>query len=81
MLSHAMEDGKVRPIAYVSHTLTPAEKKYSQLEEGLAIVFGVKRFHLWSAFFQHLFSEHRGIPQMAIARPMLSHAGQWEAAR
>ena len=46
VLSHCMEDGQERPIAYASRTLTPAEKKYSQLErEGLAIIFGVKKFH------------------------------------
>ena len=43
VLSHQFEDGQERPIAYASHTLAPAEKKYSQLEkEGLAIVFRVK---------------------------------------
>jgi len=38
--------GEERPIAYASRTLTPAEQGYSQLEkEGLAIAFGVKKFH------------------------------------
>ena len=46
VLSHVMDDGQERPIAYASRTLTPAEQGYSQLEkEGLAIVFGVKKFH------------------------------------
>jgi len=41
-----MDDNQERPIAYASRILTPAEKKYAQLErEGLAIVFGVKKFH------------------------------------
>ena len=42
VLSHVMQDGKERPVAYASRTLTPAEKNYSQIKkEGLAIIFGV----------------------------------------
>ena len=46
ILSHHMEDDSGRPIAFVSHTLAKAERKYSQFDkEALSIVFGVKRFH------------------------------------
>jgi hypothetical protein len=46
VLSHREEDGTDRPIGFASRTLSTAEAKYSQLEkEGLACVFGVKRFH------------------------------------
>ena len=46
VLSHETEDGSDRPIAYVSRTLSPAEKKYAQLDkEGMAVVFGVTKFH------------------------------------
>ena len=46
VLSHAMEDGLERPIAYSSRTLAPAEKNYSQLEEeALAIIFSLGKFY------------------------------------
>ena len=36
----------MQSIAYASRLLNPAEKRYSQIDkEGLAIVFGVKKFH------------------------------------
>lgn len=57
MLAHVMADGSERLIGYVSRSLTPAEKNYSQLErEGLACVFGVKRFHWY--LFVHSFVDH-----------------------
>ena len=41
-----LDDGKERPIAYISRTLSSAEKHYSQLEkEALAIIFAVKKLH------------------------------------
>ena len=46
VLSHVMEDGTEKPTAFASRTLSPSEKRYSQLnKEALAIMFGVKRFH------------------------------------
>ena len=69
MLSHRMDDGSEKPIAFAFRSLAPAEKIYAQLDkEGLAIVFGVKKFHhyLFGCHFeilsdykplQHLFSE------------------------
>ena len=76
VLSHIMEDGSEKPIAFASRSLAAAEKKYSQLDkEGLAVVFGVKKFHqyLFGRSFtiksdhrplQYLFSETRGIPTL-----------------
>lgn len=48
VLSHLMEDGTERPIEFASRTLSNAEKNYAQIEkEGLAIIFGIKRFQLY----------------------------------
>ena len=79
VLSHKLKNDKEKPIAFASCTLAPAEKKYSQLEnEGLAIIFGVKRFHqfLLGKYFkiicdhkplQHLFSESNVTTPLASA--------------
>ena len=80
VLSHRLEDGSDKPVAFASRSLSPAEKNYAQLEkEGLAIIFGVRKFHqylLGRRFtilsdhkpLQHLFSESRPVPPMASAR-------------
>lgn len=80
VLSHVMEDGSERPLGFVSRTLTPAEKRYSQLDkEGLAIIFGIKRFHKYiygrkfTIYTDHkplisLFHEAKPVPQMGSPR-------------
>ena len=72
-----MSNGEERPIAYASRTLNSPEKGYSQIEkEGLAIIFGVKKFHnyIYGRHFQiesdhkplyYLFNEAKPIPRMA----------------
>lgn len=46
VISHMMDDGQERPIAFASRTLSASEKNYAQVEkEALSLVFGVKRFH------------------------------------
>ena len=80
VLSHIMEDGSERPIAYASRSLTAAERKYAHLDkEALAIVFGVKHFHQYiygRPFVIHsdhkplmyIFDETKQVPLMASAR-------------
>ena len=79
VLSHRESNGQEQPIAYTSRSLGAAEERYSQLEkEGLAIIFGVKRFHqyLFGRCFsilsdhkplQHIFKATSSTPTMASA--------------
>ena len=80
VLSHVFENGKERPIAFASRTLSAAERNYSQLEkEALSIIFGVKKFYQY--LYGHSFvlvTDHKplttilgpntGIPTLAAAR-------------
>jgi len=86
VLSHILQDGTEHPaaVAYASRSLSPAERKYSQLDkEALAIVFSVTKFHhyifgrkfiLYSDHkpLIHIFGESRAIPVMASA-----HLQRW----
>ncbi|KAL4009386.1 hypothetical protein ACER0C_003238 [Sarotherodon galilaeus] len=73
VLSHKMEDGS-------EHTLSPAEKKYSQFDkEGLAVIFGIEKSHkylngrIFTIYTDHkplisLFNEKKPIPPMGSPR-------------
>ena len=80
VLSHKMEDGSERPLGFMSRTLSPTEKRYSQLDkEGLAVIFGIKKFHkylyvrVFTIYTDHkplisLFNVKKPIPQMGSPR-------------
>ena len=80
VLTHIMDDGQERPVAYASRTLTSAEKNYSQLEkEALGVVFAVQKFHkyLYGRHFviesdhrplSFIFSNSKAISPTASAR-------------
>ncbi|XP_037928846.1 uncharacterized protein K02A2.6-like [Teleopsis dalmanni] len=70
VLSHTYVDGTERLIAFASKTLDIHQRRYSQIEkEGLAIVFGVKRFHqyLYGRRFT-LVTDHK--PLVSIFNPI-----------
>lgn len=80
VLSHVMEDGSERSIAFASRTLTKAERNSSQNDKkALALVQGVKKFHLY-LFGRHftlvtddeplasVFNPKKVIPAMKVAR-------------
>ena len=80
VLSHQLEDGTEKPVAFANRSLAPLEKNYAQLDkEALAIIFGVKKFNdylLGRPFtilsdhkpLQHLFNKKQTIPVLASAR-------------
>ena len=80
VLSHRIEDGSDQSIAFASRSLSKAEKGYAHLnKEGLAIVFGVKKFHqyLFGCKFtissdhkplEYIFSATRPTPSLVSAR-------------
>ena len=74
MLSHQMPDGTEKPIGFASRTLSAAEKNYSQMEkEGLACVYGVKKFHTY--LFGHpflLYTDHKPLMHLFHAERAVS---------
>ena len=70
LLQHDQE-GRLRPVAYASKALSPAEKHYSCIErELLAIVFGVERFHtyVYGRTF-HVITDHKPL-LMIMDKPL-----------
>ena len=61
VLSHVMDNGEERPIAFASRSLTKSETNYAHLEkEALVMIFGVKKFH--KSVWPFLHSRDRSSP-------------------
>ena len=80
VLFHRFPDGSERPIANVSKTLSPAQRRYSQIhKEALAIIFALTKFHqfLYARKFilvtdhkplLNIFCPHKATPALAANR-------------
>ncbi|XP_021353194.1 uncharacterized protein K02A2.6-like [Mizuhopecten yessoensis] len=79
VLSHVMNDGSERPIAYASRSLNKAERNYSQIDkEALGLVWGVKYFYnyIFGRKFT-LITDHK--PLVSIFKPDKSIPGMTAA--
>ena len=80
VISHMLEDGTCRPIAYASKTLNKSQQHYSQPDkEAYSLFFGVKKFYQYvydNEFILEtdhdplltIFGPKKGIPLMASGR-------------
>ena len=69
VLSHVMEGGSERPVAYASSTHSTAERNHGHLDkEALAVVFAVKKFHqfLYGRHFK-IYTDHK--PLLGLLHP------------
>ena len=76
-------DGRERPVAFASRTLTTSECNYSQLEkEALALIFGIKRFHRYLHGRKFTFlTDHMPLTTTYLGTTQChSHSGRCQAA-
>lgn len=67
VLAQRGDDGRERPLAYASRSLTASERNYSQIQkEATAIIFGVKHFH------QYLYGRSEPFILKTDHRPLVS---------
>ena len=73
VLSHQMEDGSEKPVAFTSQSLSSAEKKYAQLNKGWPLFYFYdyllgRRFVIHSDHnpLQYLFSKTRPVPCLLL---------------
>ena len=84
VIMHVYPNGTQRPIAYGSRTLNEHEKRYGQIDkEALAIMFGLKRFHLY-LYCRHftILTDHKPLkrifgPRTAIPPLAAIRLEQW----
>ncbi|XP_037563432.1 uncharacterized protein K02A2.6-like [Dermacentor silvarum] len=81
VVAHRDKDGQERPVSFASRRLLVAEQRYSQLDkEGLALMFGVERFHqyLWGREFQAITDQYlwgREFEAITDHKPLLGLLG------
>ena len=64
-LSHIMDDGQERPIAYASRQIE---------REALSIVYGVKKFHQFLYIWTKVYTCDRSPALASIVKPKSSHS-------
>ncbi|KAF7654889.1 hypothetical protein LDENG_00063750 [Lucifuga dentata] len=82
VLQQTQEDGQNKPVAYASCSLTPTERRYSQIEwEALGCVWAIEHFrtYLWGGQFT-LQTDHKPLiymfnPEKATLLPRIQRLG------
>ena len=81
VISHVLDDGSERPIAFASRTLQSSEQNYAQIEkEVLSIVFGVCKFHPY--LYGRRFTDHKPLttilgPKKGVPPIAAAHLQRW----